>query len=137
MEATGIWTCRSTRGRKPFPKNFSPLAKRFLYTVDELREKRARKFSFRQEGIEREGFVAWFEGQVVAYENVCRHIPISLDYGDARFFNGDCTHFVCQTHGATYEPLSGKCIAGPCVGASLKRLEVEIHGEEIWFTEPD
>ena len=70
-------------------RKFSTLQNRLLCTLDELREKRTWKFSFRQEGIEREGFVAWFEGQAVAYENVCRHIPISLDYGDARFFNGD------------------------------------------------
>ena len=25
-------------------------------------------------------------GKLFAYENTCRHIPISLDYGDNRFF---------------------------------------------------
>lgn len=72
----------------------------------------------------------------MAYENVCRHIPITLDYGDGRFFNSERSHFVCQTHGATYEPLTGKCIAGPCVGASLKPLKVEVIGGEVWFDEP-
>ena len=106
---------------------------RRITSLTELRAKKAIKFSYRQEGISREGFVALFEGQVVAYENVCRHVPITLDYGDARFFNSKETHFVCQTHGATYEPRSGECIAGPCVGASLKRLEVEVIGEDVWF----
>ena len=81
--------------------------------------------------------MAFFAGRVVAYENVCRHIPITLDYGDARFFNAEGTHFVCQTHGATYEPLTGKCIAGPCVGASLKPLEVQVIEGVVWFEDLD
>jgi nitrite reductase/ring-hydroxylating ferredoxin subunit len=111
--------------------------RRVIGSLEELKRAHTLKFTYREEGISREGFVAWFEGRVVAYENVCRHIPITLDYGDARFFNPEGTHFVCQTHGATYEPLTGTCIAGPCVGASLKPLKVEVIGDEIWFEEPD
>ncbi|MGZ8939819.1 MAG: Rieske (2Fe-2S) protein [Limisphaerales bacterium] len=109
---------------------------RRLISLSDLQEKRSFKFTYRQEGIPREGFVAVFQGQVVAYENVCRHVPITLDYGDGRFFNPDQTHFICQTHGATYEPLTGKCIAGPCVGAFLKHLTVEIVQGDLWLHEP-
>ena len=107
-----------------------------LTTLSELNEKKTITFNYRQEGIQREGFVAVFAGQVFAYENVCRHIPITLDYGDGRFFNAGGTHFVCQTHGATYEPTTGKCTGGPCVGASLKPLRVEVIDGVVWFDEP-
>jgi nitrite reductase/ring-hydroxylating ferredoxin subunit len=110
---------------------------RQIATLSELKAKKAVKFQYRQEGISREGFVAFFEGRVVAYENVCRHVPITLDYGDSRFFDAEGSHFICQTHGATYEPLTGKCIAGPCTGASLKPLRVKIEGEGIWFCDPE
>ncbi len=83
-----------------------------------------RKFRFREDGIDRDAFVARFQGQIVAYENVCRHLPIPLDGGDGVFFNSQKTHFICQMHGAVYDPASGKCVRGPCSGASLKRLEV-------------
>ena len=106
---------------------------RRITSLAELDQKKAIKFTYRQEGISREGFVAIFAGEIVAYENVCRHVPITLDYGDSRFFNAAQTHFVCQTHGATYEPLTGKCIAGPCVGASLKPLAIEVRDNAIWF----
>jgi nitrite reductase/ring-hydroxylating ferredoxin subunit len=109
---------------------------RRIASLAELNAKKAIKFGYRQEGIPREGFVAIFKGQVVAYENVCRHIPISLDYGDGRFFDPEEGHFICQTHGATYEPLSGECIAGPCVGASLKPLQIEVRDDAVWFQEP-
>jgi len=110
-------------------------SRRRLATLRELKERKTLKFAYKDEGISREAFLAWFGGQVVCYQNVCRHIPITLDYGDGRFFNAEGTHFVCQTHGATYEPFTGQCIAGPCVGAFLKKLNVEIVGEEIWFQE--
>lgn len=110
--------------------------RRKLATVDELRQRKTLKFTYKDEGIEREGFLAYFAGEVVCYQNVCRHIPITLDYGDAQFFNAAGTHFVCQTHGATYEPLTGRCVAGPCTGAFLKPLPVGVTGGEIWFEEP-
>jgi nitrite reductase/ring-hydroxylating ferredoxin subunit len=102
--------------------------------VHELQKNRTLKFTFVEEGIKREGFLAWFNQQPVAYENVCRHIPISLDYGDNRFFSADGQHIICQNHGAMYEPLTGLCVRGPCQGAKLRALEVEQVGDEIWFT---
>jgi nitrite reductase/ring-hydroxylating ferredoxin subunit len=72
-----------------------------------------------------DAFVANFKGEIVAYENLCRHLPITLDYGDGEFFSNDGSLFVCQTHGAFYEPKSGLCVAGPCTGASLIPLETE------------
>jgi nitrite reductase/ring-hydroxylating ferredoxin subunit len=109
---------------------------RRLANLAELQQRKTITFAYKEEGISREGFLAWFNGQVVAYQNTCRHIPIRLDYGDGRFFNPDGTHFVCQTHGATYEPLTGQCIAGPCTGAALKKIPIEILNDEIWFEEP-
>lgn len=110
--------------------------RRRLATLEELKQRKTLKFTYRDEGISREAFLAWHQNQVLCYQNVCRHIPILLDCGDGRLFNAEGTHFVCHNHGATYEPLTGKCIAGPCVGVSLKRLEIELIGEEIWFQEP-
>jgi nitrite reductase/ring-hydroxylating ferredoxin subunit len=107
-----------------------------LATLGELQERKTLTFTYHDEGIRREGLLAYFEGRVVCYQNICRHIPLALDSGDGRFFNAEGTHFICQTHGATYEPLSGQCVAGPCVGASLKKLDVEITRDEIWFQEP-
>jgi nitrite reductase/ring-hydroxylating ferredoxin subunit len=108
--------------------------RRKLIGLAELKQHRSFRFSYEAEGIEREGFVAWVEGEVVAYENVCRHLPLSLDYGDGRFFTPDGKQIVCHTHGAVYEPLSGLCVAGPCAGASLKKLPVEVDNGAVWLT---
>lgn len=104
-----------------------------ICALDELGEGKSIKFNFSQEGVPREGFAVRFQNQIVAYENVCRHVPISLDYGDGQFFSPDGKYFVCQSHGAVYEPLTGLCVGGPCPGSRLKRLEVEVQGGVLWL----
>jgi len=104
---------------------------RHIAQVNDLPEGATAKFSFRRDGIRVDGFVAHFEGRFVAYENRCRHLPVSLDYGDNQFFTGDRNFLVCQTHGAVYEPATGLCVQGPCAGASLHPLEIEVSDGEI------
>jgi nitrite reductase/ring-hydroxylating ferredoxin subunit len=36
-------------------------------------------------------------------------------------------HIICSTHGALFRPDNGQCVAGPCVGRSLKPWPVSIH----------
>lgn len=104
-----------------------------IANLADLTEGTTAKFSYKKEGIRREGFVASVGGVVVAYENLCKHIPVSLDYGDGQFFTGDRKHFICQTHGAMYEPLTGVCVRGPCAGASLNPLPFQILDGKVWF----
>lgn len=99
----------------------------------DLSEGAALKFDYMLGEKKLEGFVARYKGKVVCYRNVCRHIPISLDYGDNRFFTRDGAHFVCQTHGATYDPHSGVCVQGPCKGEKLFSLPIQIADGVIWL----
>ena len=101
--------------------------------MDELKEGTTRKFQYTSGGKQRDGFVARFAGEIVAYENACRHIPVNLDDADNRFFTRDGQHLLCQTHGAIYEPLTGLCVQGPCRGESLRKLRIEIREETIWL----
>jgi nitrite reductase/ring-hydroxylating ferredoxin subunit len=109
--------------------------RRLITTLRDLEREGTAKFVFKQEGIPRNGFVALFEGQVMAYENLCRHIPLTIDYGDNRFFTTDGRHFVCQSHGAIYEPLTGLCVRGPCEGASLRKLPIEVTEGNVFLLE--
>ncbi len=110
------------------------MRKTAICRVEELPEGRTRTFEFQDaDGLWREGFVANFQGSFVAYENTCRHLPLSLDYGDNRFFTRDGGHFLCQHHGATYEPLTGLCVRGPCQGAKLKSLRIEVADGCLWL----
>lgn len=100
----------------------------------ELRNGAAAKFEFEREGVRLEGFVLRYEDKIAAYENRCRHLPLSLDL-DGQFFTPDGRYLICQMHGAMYEPATGECVMGPCHGAALKPLPIELSGGLIWLME--
>mgnify|MGYP003380992180 CR=1 FL=1 len=69
-------------------------------------------------------FVVRHGGTVYGYLNRCAHIGIELDWQAGEFFDDSGLYLICATHGATYLPDSGTCIAGPCRGAQLAQVEV-------------
>ena len=87
-----------------------------------LKDGESLTFRFRRDGVEQDGFIVRHAGELHAYENRCRHLPLPLDYGDGRFLDPAGRQIVCATHGAVYEPSTGLCVAGPCRGARLKSL---------------
>lgn len=106
-------------------------AKFRLFKREDLKVGQSRKFKIELNGTIQEGFVVNLNDSVVAYQNVCRHLPISLDFGDGQILTQDGSHFICATHGALYEPQSGLCVAGPCAGLSLDPIRVVIEDEWI------
>jgi nitrite reductase/ring-hydroxylating ferredoxin subunit len=73
-----------------------------------------------------EGFVVNFDGHYYAYVNYCIHAGTPLDWWPNEFFNHDGRFLICGTHGSVYEPDTGKCAGGPCVGGTLFPLEVQV-----------
>lgn len=69
-------------------------------------------------------FVVRHDGKAYAYLNRCAHIGVELDWLPGEFFDDSGLYLVCATHGATYRPDTGECVAGPCRGARLTLLEV-------------
>ena len=82
-------------------------------------------------------FVVRFGGVARAYLNRCAHVAMELDWQPGEFFDFDAEHLVCSTHGALYDPATGRCIGGACAGrGGLRALEVvERNGRVAW--EPD
>lgn len=83
------------------------------------------------------GFAVRYRGTVVGYLNQCAHVAMELDWQPGVFFDRDGDVLMCATHGALYEPASGRCAGGPCAGrGGLRRLElVERDGAIYW--QPD
>ena len=78
-------------------------------------------------------FAVRFEGRVHAYLNRCAHVPMEMDWQPNRFFDDSGQWLLCATHGATYAPDTGHCVAGPCSGAQLVRIElIEAAGQVHW-----
>ncbi len=99
-----------------------------------LREGDGARFRIPDQGRERDAFAVRFRGTLVAYLNTCRHQGLPLDFGDAHFFDDAYDSLVCCQHGARYDPLTGVCVAGPCVGARLTRLRLEEKDGALWCT---
>lgn len=99
--------------------------------VDELSHGMTKKFLLRCEGRTVEGLVLNYEGQLFAYLNRCCHISLSMDWVDNQFFTEDRRYLICANHGATYEPTTGECIWGPCFGASLQALPLQVSRGKI------
>lgn len=89
------------------------------------------KFFFEFDGEEKSGFVVKHQGELFAYLNECRHIPLSLDWVDNSFLSRDRCHIVCATHGALYDIRTGRCLDGPPVGENLLKLEIESSGDAV------
>ena len=43
----------------------------------------------------------------------------------------DGRHLFCLRHGALYHPTTGRCVSGPCDGATLFRMPVEERDGEV------
>jgi nitrite reductase/ring-hydroxylating ferredoxin subunit len=66
-------------------------------------------------------------GDVVhVYVNRCPHAGRQLNAMPDRFLTPDGELIQCVAHGALFEKATGECIAGPCVGDYLKRIEVVV-----------
>ena len=78
------------------------------------------------------GFAVRYAGVVRAYVNRCPHAGTELDWNPGEFFDDSGLYLICSTHGALFEPGSGRCVAGPCRGAMLEPLGVgERNGQVV------
>ena len=83
------------------------------------------------------GMVVHWQSAVYAYANSCAHAGHPLNFQPDKFFNTDNTLLMCSSHGAVFEPATGLCVAGPCVGASLESLVCRVESGKVFVVAPD
>lgn len=93
------------------------------------------RFCVRRVTGEEPAFLVRYQGRVRAYLNRCAHVPVELDWLPGRFFDDSGLYLICATHGALYEPESGRCVAGPCRGGRLIPLKVEERDGGVYLVE--
>jgi nitrite reductase/ring-hydroxylating ferredoxin subunit len=89
------------------------------------------KFPLHWRGAKVEGFVVNFDGRYHAYVNRCSHAGTPLDWWPNEFFSDDGRLLICATHGALFEPDSGRCAGGPCGGSALWPLAVRVEDDQV------
>jgi nitrite reductase/ring-hydroxylating ferredoxin subunit len=73
--------------------------------------------------------------QAFAYINRCTHAHYPLDE-NGRVLVQEARYIVCPQHGASYELDTGKCAGGPCNGAGLTPVPVEMRAGAAFVAIP-
>ena len=91
----------------------------------------AHRFGIHRAGRDLPAFAVRYGGEVFAYVNSCPHRGTSLDWQPGEVFEESGLYLICATHGALFEPDSGRCIAGPCHGAHLQGIPVRLEAGHV------
>jgi len=97
-----------------------------LMPLADVPEDDARGVVWRDGPRQRRFIVLRWQGEVIVYRNACPHAGTQLDWIPDRFFDRAKERLFCAAHGASFEPDTGLCIDGPCVGDRLERCAMEI-----------
>jgi nitrite reductase/ring-hydroxylating ferredoxin subunit len=112
------------------------VSRKLVGAVGELEHGTSKKFTLRRGQRDLEALLVNFDGHHFAYLNRCPHTGITLDWVNNQFFSVDNRYLMCATHGAVFEPPTGECVWGPCVGLSLQRVPIEIEDGQIFARLP-
>ena len=74
--------------------------------------------------------------RVDAFLNICPHAGRRLDWAPGKFLLSRDGHLVCAAHGASFELPSGTCVAGPCRGDALRRVDVVVQDGTVRLAGP-
>ena len=108
---------------------------RVLCRVEELAATGCREFRLGGGEWPARGFAVRVDNGVRAYLNRCAHLALPLNMLPDRFLTHDGSLILCTAHGALFEKGSGYCVAGPCFGASLERIAVQVVGGFVLLDE--
>jgi nitrite reductase/ring-hydroxylating ferredoxin subunit len=109
----------------------------FICAADQVQEGgKGVRFPVTAGGEDCTAFVVRFAKLPRAYLNRCAHVPMELDWNEGEFFESSGEYLMCATHGALYEPTTGRCSGGPCRGGKLHPITVIEHDNQL-FWEPD
>jgi nitrite reductase/ring-hydroxylating ferredoxin subunit len=78
-------------------------------------------------------FVVAYDGDVFSYVNSCPHRGTKLDWQVGEVFDDAGLYLVCATHGALFAPDTGRCVGGPCQGALLPKVAIEVINGDVFL----
>jgi nitrite reductase/ring-hydroxylating ferredoxin subunit len=105
-----------------------------LGKLDELSDPGCREFQIGEGDWPLHGFVVRQGDAVFAYENYCVHVGHPLNWMPDAFLTKDRSAIICASHGALYEIDSGLCVAGPCVGKSLRPVDASVRDGVVYVS---
>ena len=107
-----------------------------LIALDDVPEDDAKGITIRDGARQRKFVVLKWKGETIVYRNRCPHAGTPLDWIPDRFFDRSGEFLFCTTHGASFEPDTGLCVDGPCIGDVLERCAFDVRDGVVTLTEP-
>lgn len=90
-----------------------------LGPLDQIADGAARNFVLQMKAGRFHGFAVRRGDQAYGYVDRCPHAGLPLAQALDQYLTADRSHIACSWHGAMFEPETGKCVGGPCVGQKL------------------
>lgn len=100
----------------------TPPAGTLLAKLDDLPAHGGKEIVFTEGQFRTSIFIQRFQGEIRVYLNYCPHAGTPLNMFNERFLDTAGRRLLCRTHGALFDPLSGKCLRGPCKGRYLRPI---------------
>ena len=105
----------------------------FICSLAQLEDPASYGFSVMLGDEQVEGFVVRSDGRCYAYRNSCPHTGAPLDWVEHQFLDIEGSLIQCAVHDARFLIDSGECVFGPCPGASLDALLIEVQDDRIYL----
>lgn len=81
-------------------------------------------------------FAVRSQGVLHLWRDRCPHAGTPMAWRRHAYLNAAGDRIVCAAHGALFEPDTGLCVSGPCLGQRLQPVAFAIDGGEIVATAP-
>lgn len=95
-----------------------------LCLAREIAEGAARGFDLDGEGADTI-FLVRVAGAIAGWRNLCPHEGAAMALRRDVYLNAAGTRIICHAHGAEFDPRTGLCLQGPCVGRRLTSAKLE------------
>lgn len=105
-----------------------------LCPVDTLADPGARNFVLQIEEAFFHGFLVRKGDQVHGFVDRCPHAGLPLARALDQYLTPDKQLITCSWHGALFQLEDGKCVGGPCSGASLTAWPVKVEAGMVVTT---
>lgn len=109
--------------------------KKKICHLDELAQTSSKEFKVYIDENEKDAFLIPFRDSQYAYINSCPHTGATLNWQQGQFFNYNGEYVQCSLHGALFEPVTGKCIYGPCLGQHLVALDIVVEDDIVYLSQ--
>jgi nitrite reductase/ring-hydroxylating ferredoxin subunit len=104
-----------------------------LAKTGEIADGAAKEFSLSQTDPPLDLFIIRQKQRFFAYLNRCPHTGVSLNWLPNQFFDIERQYIQCATHGALFQVENGYCLRGPCAGAYLQAVPINVKDGTIYY----